>query len=194
MLHRPDPLMELEEVANTLHALKASGKVRHFGVSNMHAQQMAYLQSALDSPLVCNQLELSLAKIDFLEDGIMAGNTDAAAINFGSGTLEYCQSKNVQIQAWGCLAQGLFSGRNLEGQAPSVHKTAALVFELANKHQVSTEAIVLAWLVRHPTKIQPVIGTTHLGRIRACGQAPKVDLSRNEWYSLYEATRGNELP
>ncbi|WP_299665017.1 aldo/keto reductase family oxidoreductase [uncultured Psychromonas sp.] len=194
MLHRPDPLMELDEVANTLLALKNSGKVRHFGVSNMQYQQMAYLQSAMDTPLVNNQIEISLAKLDWLESGVLVGNSQGNNINFAAGTLEYCQTNNVQIQAWGCLSQGLFSGRNIDDQPAHIKATAGLVFQLAGKYQVSTEAIVLAWLMRHPVKVQPVIGTTNLDRIKACAQASNIQLSRSDWYALYESARGEELP
>jgi len=194
MLHRPDPLMAIDEVAEALHALKASGKVGHFGVSNMQHHQMAYLQSALDAPLVCNQIEISLAKLDWIESGVMVGNNGANANSFEAGTLEYCQTHNVQIQAWGSLAQGVFSGRDRAGQPASVHATANLVSELANNYQVSTEAIVLAWLMRHPAAVQPMIGTTNLDRIRACAQATTVKLTRHEWYALYERSRGQEIP
>lgn len=194
MLHRPDPLMELDEVASTLQTLKASGKVRHFGVSNMHAQQIAYLQSALDAPLITNQLELSLAKLDWINSGVMVGSGSKQTIDFTAGTMEYCQQNNMQIQAWGCMAQGLFSGRNIDDQPESIKQTAAKVRQLSAQYNASTEAIVLAWLMRHPANIQPVIGTTHLDRIKACGQAPHVQLSRVDWYSLYESAYGNELP
>lgn len=194
MLHRPDPLMELDEVANTLHALKRSGKVRHFGVSNMQHNQIAYLQSALDIPLIANQIEISLDKLDWLDSGIMAGNPDGRDINFTAGTLEYCHVNNVQIQAWGSLSQGMFSGRDIENQPPSIKATASLASQLANKYQVSAEAIILAWLMRHPAGVQPVIGTTNLDRIRACSQAQNIKLLRSEWYALYEASRGQELP
>lgn len=187
MLHRPDPLMELDEVAATLTALKSSGKVRHFGVSNMQHHQIAYLQSALDAPLVASQIEISLAKLDWIDDGIMASNS-------GAGNLEYCMANNLQVQAWGSLAQGIFSGRNVDDQPCSVKATARLVSQLASNYQVSTEAIVLAWLMRHPVGVQPVIGTTNLERIRACSQAVNLKLSREEWYSLYETSRGQEVP
>lgn len=194
ILHRPDPLMELDEIADTLVKIKNSGKVRHFGVSNMHQQQMAYLQSALDAPLVANQIEISLAKRDWLEEGIMAGDPAGRDINFTAGTLEYCRQHDVQIQAWGSLAQGLFSGRDTAGESMVVQATCRLVFELATKHQVPAEAIVLGWLMRHPAAIQPVIGTTNLERIKACVQAEQVQLTREEWYQLYETARGHDLP
>ncbi|MEH6454573.1 MAG: aldo/keto reductase, partial [Psychromonas sp.] len=189
ILHRPDPLMELDEVADTLQALKSSGKVRHFGVSNMQHHQIAYLQSALDTPLVANQIEISLSKLDWIDSGVNVGNSDAQMNNFTAGTLEYCQTNNVQIQAWGSLAQGVFSGRNIEQHPESVKATAALVYQLANNYQVSAEAIVLAWLMRHPARVQPVIGTTNLDRIRACSQAVNIELSRSEWYALYQTSR-----
>ncbi|WP_028865678.1 aldo/keto reductase [Psychromonas aquimarina] len=194
ILHRPDPLMELDEIADTLLQVKNSGKVRHFGVSNMHHHQMAYLQSALDAPLVANQIEISLAKLDWLEEGIMAGNPEGRDINFTAGKLEYCRQHNVQIQAWGSLAQGLFTGRDVTGESKAVQATCRLVSKLAEQYNVPTEAIVLAWLMRHPVRVQPVIGTTSLERIKACVQAEQVQLTREEWYQLYESARGHELP
>lgn len=193
-LHRPDPLMELDEVAETLLKIKDSGKVRHFAVSNMHLHQMAFLQSALDSPLVANQIEISLAKLDWLEEGIMAGNSEGRNINFTAGTLEYCHKNNVQIQAWGSLAQGLFSGRDVSAERSNIQATSALVLKLADQYNVSTEAIVLAWLMRHPVRVQPVIGTTNIERIKASAQAEQIHLTREEWYLLYETARGFDMP
>jgi len=194
ILHRPDPLMELDEIAETLMTIKNSGKVRHFGVSNMNQHQISYLQSALDTPIVVNQIEISLAKLDWLEEGIMTGNADGRDINFTAGTLEYCRKKGIQLQSWGSLSQGLFSGRDVSHQPQHIQQTAGLVRELADKYNVASEAIVLAWLMRHPAKIQPVIGSTHLDRIKACAQAPLVTLSREDWYKLYVSSRGQEMP
>lgn len=100
----------------------------------------------------------------------------------------------MQIQAWGCLAQGLFSGRNLDGQPENVIATANLVAIMAEEFKVSKEAIVLAWLMRHPANIQPIIGTTNPERIKACAQATEVQLSREQWYQLYVTSRGERLP
>ncbi|WP_019615409.1 aldo/keto reductase [Psychromonas ossibalaenae] len=194
LLHRPDPLMELDEIAETLYQLKNSGKVHHFGVSNMHQHQIAFLQSALDAPIVTNQIEISLDKLGWLEEGIMAGNPEGRDINFSAGTLEYCRLNNVQIQAWGSLARGLFSGRDTTGASAAVKGTSLLVSKLADKYQAPCEAVVLAWLMRHPARVQPVIGTTNLDRIKACCQAELVNLTREEWYSLYESARGQALP
>ena len=194
VLHRPDPLMEPDELAEALLALKNAGKIRHVGVSNMHQHQMAFLQSALDEPLVVNQIEVSLQQLHWLEEGVYAGNPDGRDINFTAGTLEYCRQHNVQLQSWGSLCQGLFSGQNVSTAKPHIQQTAALVASLAAEYQASREAIVLAWLMRHPAKIQPVIGTTNLQRITACTEAVGINLSREHWYALYVSARGQELP
>lgn len=194
MLHRPDPLMQPEEVAATFSALQQAGKVKHFGVSNMQQHQMALLQDALDMPLVVNQLELSLSHLAWLDEGTTAGCSGETLVNFSSGTIEYCRRNNVQLQAWGSLSQGLFSGKDVSSEAAHIAQTAELVKQLAAEYQVSREAIVLGFLLRHPAKIQPVIGTINLERIKACAQAMQVELSREHWYALYLSARGKALP
>lgn len=190
LLHRPDPLMQPAEVARAFGRLKAAGKVGHLGVSNMHAGQMRWLQSALSEPLVANQLEISLAKLDAIDAGTTFNDPQAVARPGGvgwAGTLEYAQQHGVQIQAWGSLAQGRFSD-------PTVSKAAAVVAEIAETHRTTANAVLLAWLLRHPAGIQPIIGSGNAERIRACGDAVKIQLSRDEWYRLYVAARGQALP
>lgn len=194
LLHRPDPLMDTDEVAEAFARLKQSGKVNHFGVSNMNLHQMDYLQANIGSPIVVNQLELSLAKVDFVQGGILASNARGNKADFDNGTIEYCQKNGVQIQSWGSLAQGKFSERGLASDEKHVRDTSEYVAKLAAQYGVSSEAIVLAFLTRHPAKIQPVIGTTNLERIRACAQVNKVQLSHGEWFTLLEKTLGNEVP
>jgi predicted oxidoreductase len=194
LLHRPDPLMQPEEIATTFARLQQAGKVKHFGVSNMQQHQMNMLQDALATPLVVNQLELSLSHLAWLDEGTTAGCSGEHGVNFSSGTIEYCRRNKVQLQAWGSLSQGLFSGKDVSAEPESVQTTAALVAKLAAEYQVSKEAIVLGWLMRHPANIQPVIGTTNLQRIKACAEASKVQLSREHWYALYLAARGRALP
>ncbi|UPW18981.1 aldo/keto reductase [Agarivorans sp. TSD2052] len=194
MLHRPDPLAELDEVAEVLQALKDSGKVQQFGVSNMSGTQLAYLQSALSFPLVANQLEMSLSKLDWLNHNIAVNDQQALGHSFTAGTLEYCAMNKVQIQAWGSLSRGLFSGADLSNASQAQRDTAQLVRQYAEQHSSSTEAIVLAWLIRHPAGIQPVIGSVNVDRIRACADATKVQLSREQWYQLYVTSRGQALP
>ncbi len=195
LLHRPDPLMEPEEVAEAFGKLKRAGKVKGFGVSNMSAEQMKFLQAHLDEPLLVNQLELSLAKLDWVDSVISVNQAAGTSVSFPHGTLEYCRKENVQIQAWGPLAKGIHTGSvNLDDQPANVRQTAELVRDMAAQKAVSPEAIVLAWLMRHPAGIQPVIGTSRPERIRACAEALQVELSREEWYSLYIASRGKRLP
>lgn len=194
MLHRPDPLMEPEVVAETINQLAASGKVSHFGVSNMQQSQIHFLQHHLEQPLIANQIEISLKNLAWLDEGVLVGNPDGNQVNFASGTIEHCRLNNIQIQAWGSLCQGLFTGANLDGHPEHYRKTAQLVTELAEQYQCSGEAIILAWLMRHPANIQPVIGTTHLTRIKACTEAYSIQLTREHWYQLYVCARGQALP
>ncbi len=193
LLHRPDPLMDVEEVASTLHQLKQSGKVRYFGVSNFGWPQLQLLQSAFSDKLVVNQLQMSLQNIDWLEQNILTGMPQGSQHHFSYGTVEFCIAHKIQLQAWGSLAQGLFSGgRN--PSSPAEIQTAAKVAELAAMYQTSPEAIVLSWLMLHPAKIQPVIGTADPQRIAACTDSLQVQLTREHWYQLYVASRGAPLP
>ncbi len=190
LLHRPDPLMQPAEVARAFGRLKAAGKVGHLGVSNMHAGQMRWLQSALAEPLVVNQLEISLAKLDAIDAGTTFNDPQAATrpgAMAWAGTLEYAQQHGVQLQAWGSLAQGRFND-------PAASAAAKVVHEIAETHRTTANAVLLAWLLRHPAGIQPVIGSGNAERIRACGDAVKIQLSREEWYRLYVAARGEALP
>lgn len=194
LLHRPDPLMQAEEVAAVFDELHSSGKVRHFGVSNMQRFQMEYLQSFLNQPLIANQIEINLKRTDWLDEGTTAGDPQGLKSNFTAGTVEYCRTHNIQIQSWGSLCMGVFSGKNIDDQPEHIKQTAKLVASLAEQYQCSSEAILLAWLLRHPAAIQPVIGTTNLDRIKACGEATRIDLSREDWYDLYVSARGQALP
>tara|TARA_R110002126_G_scaffold16500_7_gene65826 strand:+ start:3869 stop:4780 length:912 start_codon:yes stop_codon:yes gene_type:complete len=194
LLHRPDPLMEPAEVADAFTQLQHSGKIKHVGVSNMQQYQMQLLQDALMTPLLVNQLELSLSHLAWLDESTTAGCSGEPATNFSGGTLEYCRRNKIQLQAWGSLSQGIFSGKDVSGEPAHIRATAKLVTQLAADYQVSKEAIVLGWLMRHPAQIQPVIGTINIQRIAACAQATQVQLSREHWYALYLAARGRPLP
>lgn len=192
LLHRPDPLMQPEHVAKAFEQLKAQGKVRHFGVSNMGWAQMQLLQSALTMPLLVNQLQMSLADINWLEESVLVGMPEGGQRHFGYGTVEYCQLHGVQLQSWGSLAKGVFSGAPLQNAQQAA--TAQLVATLSEHYNCSAEAIVLAWLMRHPAAIQPVIGTIQPTRIAACTGASDLKLSREHWYQLYISSRAAVLP
>ncbi|OUR75806.1 aldo/keto reductase [Colwellia psychrerythraea] len=194
MLHRPDPLMEPELVAQAFDVLTASGKVKNFGVSNMQHHQMSFLSSALSQPLVVNQVELSLSHLAWLEEGVTSGNSGEPVTNYAAGTLEYCRQNNIQLQSWGCLSQGLFTGHDISQQPLHIQQTAELITKLAAEYQVSKEAVVLSWLKRHPANIQPVIGTTNVDRIRACAEVDNIKLTREHWYALWLCARGHALP
>ena len=202
LLHRPDPLMQPEEVAAAFEQLVQQGKIRHAGVSNMQWAQMQLLQDAMDRPLVANQVELSLRHLDWLEEGVSSGNAGEPTINYATGTLEYCRKHKVQLQAWGSLAQGAYCNADANTTASkaaakadsTINAVTRCVAGYAADYGVAPEAIVLAFLLRHPAAIQPVIGTTHLQRIAACCQATSITLERAHWYDLWVTARGRELP
>ncbi len=188
LLHRPDPLIEPEDVALAFRELQESGKVRHFGVSNTSWEQVERLQSALDSGLVVNQLQLSLAHADLIWNGVVFNEKSGGA---ALETLAPFLQHGIQIQAWGPLAQGRLAAPDDDSPLAPAGK---LIRRIARAHAVSRHAIPLAWLLRHPALIQPVIGTTKPRRIRACTQAAQITLSREEWFSLLVAARNQELP
>lgn len=197
LLHRPDPLMEPDEIAEAFGRLHASGKVGHFGVSNLGVDQIRYIQHALDMPLVVNQLDLSLGKLDWLDSGVLMNRRIDHAVRFPEGTLEHCRMEDIQLQAWGSLAQGRYTGRVMEaGATEAEQRTSALVKQLAQEKETTPEAIVLGWLMKHPAMIQPVIGTLNPERIAACADAARQAeaMTREEWYGLYQTSRGHEIP
>lgn len=182
MLHRPDPLMQPEEVASAFDTLQAGGKVRHFGVSNHSASQISLLQKYLDQPLVVNQIEVSLMHHYPVSEAIM-GNQQGGTYAGATGTLDYCREHGLLVQAWSPLAGGKLSG-----------PAATRVAEMAQAKAISPEAILLAWLLKHPAPIQPLIGTTNPERLVASCAADAVELTREEWYGLLEAVRNAGVP
>jgi predicted oxidoreductase len=192
LLHRPDPLMEPEEVARAFDELDRGGKVNYFGVSNFNAWQMELLQSYLDQPLVVNQLELNLLHPHLVHEGIIVNQNDGPHA-LATGILDYCRLNDIQVQAWSPVAQGrLFAPA---GDAPQhARHLAQLVAALAAEKETTPEAIALAWILRHPAGIQPIIGTTRPERVQASARADEVTLSREEWYRLLIASRGAPIP
>jgi predicted oxidoreductase len=194
LLHRPDALVEPQEVARAFDSLQQSGKVRHFGVSNHTGAQIELLQRWVDQPLVVNQLQLNMLHTHLIDGGLVLNENNPARLVRGGDTLEYCQLHDITIQAWAPMAGGVLSGKALEITDERIKKVSALVAALAEEKSVSREAIVVAWVLRHPAQIQPIIGTTKPERIKAACQAGRVDLTREEWYSLFVAGRGAALP
>lgn len=192
LLHRPDPLGEPEEVARAFAELKQNGKVRHFGVSNHTGAQIALLQKHLDQPLVVNQVELNLLHSHLLDDGVSA-NQEGGRYAGAAGTLDYCRLHGVMLQAWSPVAKGKLIHPPAKADRRT-RSTAALVTTLARAKGTSKEAIALAWLLRHPAGIQPIVGTTTRDRLIASCLADGVELSREEWYALFAAGRGAPVP
>lgn len=191
LLHRPDTLMEPEEVAKAFDHLQATGKVRHFGVSNQNPGQMQLLQRAMDMPLCVDQLQFGLMHAPMIQSGINVNMYHDPATNRDGGVLEYCRLNSITIQAWSPMQFGFFKGCFVDHPAfPKLNKVLA---ELGEKYGVSKTAIAIAWILRHPAKIQPVTGTTNLTRLKDSIDATSVRLTREEWYALYMAA-GNKLP
>lgn len=182
MLHRPDPLMQPDEVASAFDALHRSGKVRYFGVSNHSASQISLLQKFVSQPLVVNQIEVSLLHHYPISESIL-GNQQGGTYAGATGTLDYCREHELLVQAWSPSAGGKLSGA-----------AAELVTELARAKGTSPEAVLLAWLLKHPAPIQPIVGTTNPERLVASCAGDEVELSREEWYSLLAAVRGVGVP
>lgn len=192
LLHRPDALVEPEEVAKAFDTLHTAGKVRHFGVSNHTAGQIALLRRHVRQPLVANQVEVSLLHHHLIDDGVVA-NTTGHAYASAAGTLDYCRLHDLRMQAWSPLAGGKLATTS-EFADPVIRATSALLHQLAEEKGVTPEAIQLAWLLRHPAGIQPIVGTTDPVRLAACCAADGVTLSREEWYALFTAARGTRVP
>jgi len=182
MLHRPDYLADPEEVARAFSDLRQSGKARYFGVSNFRPLLLTALQAACPMPLVVHQVEISLAKLDAFTDG----------------TLDQCLIEGITPMAWSPLAAGLIgagASRLLPSQKSYQPERFLPVLEATAKARgVSPVVIALAWLLKHPAKIQPIVGTINPDRIRDAAKASEIDLSREEWYRLLLAARGEPLP
>jgi len=181
MLHRPDYLMDPTEVAGAFYDLRQAGKVREFGVSNFRPSQLTALQKACPWPLSVQQVEISLLKTDTLDDG----------------TLDQCLTEGITPMAWSPLARGALvqepEGMPELASAPRV-AVGRVLEELAHQYGVSRGVIALAWLMKHPARILPIIGSANPDRIAELARSGSISLSREEWYRLLEASRGGRLP
>ncbi|HEM3168560.1 TPA: aldo/keto reductase [Streptococcus suis 89-3576-3] len=190
-LHRPDALMEAEEVAEAFYLLKKAGKVHHFGVSNQNIYQMELLQSYLDQLLAVNQLQLSPAHTPLIDTGLHVNMKDDSATMRDGGLIDYCQLKKITIQAWSPflidLQRGIFANH------PDYTLLNQTIEEIAERYNVSHETIVVAWILRHPAKIQTIVGSMNPERLTKIAQASQITLTRPEWYEIYRSA-GNILP
>lgn len=191
LLHRPDALVEPEEVAAAFDELEQSGKVRHFGVSNQHPRQIDLLKKFVKQPIVANQLQLSITNATMITSGLNVNMENDAAVNRDGGILDYCRLHDITIQPWSPFQFGFFEGVFLDNDKfPELNKA---IDEVAANHGVSNTTIAIAWLLRHPARMQPVTGTMNLERLKDCCRAAEVRLSREEWYAILRAA-GNVLP
>lgn len=191
LLHRPDALVEPEEVAEAFDTLAASGKVRHFGVSNQNPMQIKLLKRYLNQPIVANQLQLSITNATMISQGHHVNMLDDFAVNRDGSVLDYCRLHDITIQPWSPFQFGKFEGVFLGHE--KFEKLNAKIDEIALKYQVSNTTIAMAWLLRHPADMQPVTGTMNIDRLKDCVKAAGIRLTRDEWYAIYLAA-GNMLP
>jgi predicted oxidoreductase len=193
LLHRPDALAEPEEIAAAFDTLHSAGKVRHFGVSNHSSWQIELLKRAVRQPLVVNQLEMNIVHNQLISSGTVVNQDEPARATHGEGTLEYCRLHDITIQAWSPLAHGAIAKAGIGRGEEKMRTAAAAARALAEKKGVSLDAILVAWLLRHPAGIQPIIGTTNPERIKDTCAADGVELTREEWYSLLAAGSGRSV-
>lgn len=192
LLHRPDALMEPEEVAEAFETLHRTGKVRYFGVSNQNAAQMELLSAYMQQKLIINQLQFSIAHTGLVDAGVNVNiHSDHAVVRDG-GVLDYCRLNDITIQAWSPFQYGMFKGVFL-GNNELYPELNAEIQKIAEEKSVTDSAIAVAWIMRHPAKIQTIIGSMNAKRIADIAKAQDITLTRQEWYRLYLAA-GNPLP
>jgi predicted oxidoreductase len=191
LLHRPDTLVEPEEVAEAFDILESSGKVRHFGVSNQTPMQIQLLKKFVKQPIVANQLQLSITNATMISHGFNVNMENEAAVSRDEGVLDYCRLNDITIQPWSPFQYGFFEGVFLGNAKFPVLNQA--IDAVAKKYEVSNTTIAIAWLLRHPAHMQPVIGTMNIDRLKDCIKASNIHLTREEWYAIFLAA-GNVLP
>jgi predicted oxidoreductase len=191
LLHRPDALVEPEEVAEAFDILHSSGKVRYFGVSNQKPMQIELLRKYLHQEIQCNQLQLSIPHSQMISNGIYVNMENEGAIDRDGSILDYCRLNQITIQPWSPFQYGFFEGVFLDN--PKFPELNKVINHIAAAHSVSNTTIALAWLLRHPAKMQPVTGTMNINRLKDCIKSADVLLSREEWYEIFIAA-GNKLP
>lgn len=191
LLHRPDTLFEPEEVCEAFDILKSNGKVRNFGVSNENIWQMEYLRSNLNVPLVANQMQLSIAHCPMIKSGLNVNMYNDSSVERGAGIIEYCRMNKITMQAWSPFQHGFAAGTFIDN--PDYSELNKKLDEIAEKYSVSKTTIVMAWILSHPAKIQPITGTLKKERLVECLKASEIQLTREEWYAIFMSA-GNILP
>ena len=191
LLHRPDALMDPEEICEAFNTLRESGKVRAFGVSNFNPAQMRLLQNALDDSIICNQVQLSVCHTPMIDAGFNVNMDNDPAVMRDGGVLEYCRANGIAVQAWSVMQHGFFKGVFIGD--PHYLRLNSVLDRIASEYGVSSTAIAVAWVLRVPGKTQAVIGTTKPARVKSSARAGDIALTREQWYEIYLAA-GNDLP
>ena len=185
-LHRPDTLMEPEEIAEAFDQLQAQGKVRYFGVSNQNPLQIQLIEKAISQKLMVNQLQFGLKHAGMVAYGMNNNMENQPGLNRDSGVLEYSRLNDMTIQAWSPYQYGYFDGVFLGND--DFKELNDLIAEMAKKYDVTDTGIATAWINRHPANIQTIIGTMNQQRIKDVAKASDITLSREDWYKLYETS------
>lgn len=191
LLHRPDALIDSDEVNKAFSSLYQSGKVKNFGVSNYRKAQIELLQSGLDHKLIINQVQFSIAHTLLIDSSLNVNIDNEAAVARDGEILEYAQLNNITLQAWSPLQYGMIKGNFIENT--DFEDTNTVLTKIAKKYGVSNACLAIAWILRHPATIQPIIGSMNPEHIRDISSASDIYLNRSEWYQLYTST-GKELP
>ena len=191
LLHRPDTLMEPEEVAEAFDALESSGKVRHFGVSNHNPMQIELLKTAVKQPISVNQLQFSVTEAGMVTSGMNVNMKNAESEMHDGGVLEYSRIKKMTIQAWSPFQYGFFKGTFVDNDDfPELNKKLA---EIGERYGLSKTGTAAAWILRHPANMQLIAGTMNPEHLTDICKASDVTLTRSEWYEIYRAA-GHSLP
>ncbi|MBR3634899.1 MAG: aldo/keto reductase [Lachnospiraceae bacterium] len=192
LLHRPDVLFDPEEVADAFNILEKNGKVRFFGISNLVPMQIELLKKYVRQPLVINQVQLSLEQSQLIDQALYMNNkTTELSINRDGHALDYCRLNDITIQAWSPLQIGMFGGTFIDN--PDYPKLNETLKKFADREGVTKSAIAIAWILRHPAKMQAVIGTMNPAHIKDACEAANVNLSHHDWYEIY-LSAGKYLP
>ena len=193
LLHRPDALVEPDDVARAFDKLHSGGKVRHFGVSNQTPGQIELLKSAVKQPLLFNQVQLSITHANLVAQGVAANMAGLdQSISRDVGLLDYSRLEGMTLQAWSPFQKGFFDGVFL-GDRAAYPELNDVLDELASKYGVTPTGIAVAWITRHPANIQVVLGTTKPSRVKDSAAGSDVTLTREEWYRLFRAA-GHQVP
>ena len=192
LLHRPDVLYDPEDVADAFNILEHAGKVRHFGVSNLVPMQIELLKKYVKQPLVFNQVQLSLEQSQLIDQALYMNNkTTEFSVNRDGNALDYCRLHDITIQAWSPLQVGMFGGTFIDN--PDFPELNKALEKIAEREGASKTAVAIAWILRHPAKMQAIIGTMNPEHIKDACKAADVNLSHHDWYELYLAA-GKYLP